>query len=330
MRDKPLRVTRKHRCEVCGHPDWCGYSADGELAFCMRVSAGSFMQAANGAYVHRLRESSGYVAPIRKVVTPTVEQAELAPAEYVEGILATLLCGYLSLKDEHRRALRARGLTDGEIRRLNFKSTPHPMAGDCIAQALSDFDLRGIPGFYFERGRWRMAHGGPGFYIPVRNAQGQLAGLQIRRDDYGDGRGKYRWFSSNGKHHGVSGGAPVHHANWHLLANGADQVLVTEGALKANVIACLSGLPVIGVAGVSNFGAGFAANLQTNFPAVREVVIAYDRDLMEKPQVYDALLRLSAQLERARLRVKVRTWPAQYKGLDDYLVAQIHAREVAA
>ena len=36
------------------------------------------------------------------------------------------------------------------------------------------------------------------------------------------------------------------------------------------------------------------------------------------------------KLERERFRVKVRTWPAQYKGLDDYLAAQIQTREVAA
>ncbi|MFL6333814.1 MAG: DUF3854 domain-containing protein [Pyrinomonadaceae bacterium] len=265
-----------------------------------------------------------------KAVAPTVKQTEKAPVEHIEGIYAILLCGYLTLKDEHRRQLRARGLTDGEIIRLNFKSTPHPMAGDCIVQALADYGLEGVPGFYFERDRWRLAEQRPGFFIPIKSAEGRLVGLQVRRADVSDGRGKYVWFSSNGKHLGVSSGAPVHYANWHLLADGASQVLVTEGALKANVIACLSGLPVIGVAGVSNFGADFATKLKANFPAVREVVIAYDRDLMEKPQVYDALLRLSAQLERERFRVKVRTWPTQYKGLDDYLAAQIQTQEVAA
>lgn len=330
MKDRLLRVTRKHKCEVCGHPDWCGYSADGELAFCMRISAGSFMQAANGAYVHRLRENREFTPAPRKIIAPAVEQAERAPVEHVEGVIATLLCGYLELKQEHRRLLRVRGLTDGEIKRLNFKSTPHPMAGDCIAQALADFDLRGVPGFYYERERWRMVPQRPGFFIPVRSAEGRLVGLQVRRADVSDGRGKYSWFSSNGKPLGISSGAPVHYAGWHLLAGGADQVLVTEGALKANIITCLSGLPVIGVAGVSNFGADFASNLKANFPRVREVVIAYDRDLLTNEAVHAALVRLSGQLEREHFRVKVRTWPAEYKGLDDYLVAQIQSQEVAA
>lgn len=330
MKDKPLRVTPKHKCEVCGHPDWCGYSADGELAFCMRISAGSFKEAANGAFVHRLRESSGFTAPPRKIVAPAVRQAERTSVEHVEGIYATLLCGYLTLKDEHRRLLRSRGLTDGEITRLNFKSTPHPMAGDCIAQVLADYGLEGVPGFYFERDRWRMAQQRPGFFIPIKSAEGRLVGLQVRRTDMSDGRGKYAWFSSTGKALGVSSGAPVHYAGWHLLANGATQVLVTEGALKANVIACLSGMPVIGVAGVSNFGADFAANLKSNFPAVREVSIAYDSDLLTNEQVHAALVKLGAQLERGRFTVKVKRWPTQFKGLDDYLAAQIQTQEVAA
>lgn len=49
-----VRVSRAHPCPICGKPDWCTVSADGRVAFCMRLPSGR--QAANGAYIHTLRE----------------------------------------------------------------------------------------------------------------------------------------------------------------------------------------------------------------------------------------------------------------------------------
>ena len=48
-----LRVSRAHPCPICGKPDWCTYTEDGRLAFCMRVE--SDRTAGNGAYIHVLR-----------------------------------------------------------------------------------------------------------------------------------------------------------------------------------------------------------------------------------------------------------------------------------
>src|SRR5688572_25715727 len=47
-----VRVNRKQPCRICGKPDYCTYSGDGKLIFCMRVSAGSVKAAMNGAYIH--------------------------------------------------------------------------------------------------------------------------------------------------------------------------------------------------------------------------------------------------------------------------------------
>ncbi len=34
-----LRVTRQNRCPVCGKPDWCLVSPDGEAAICARIES---------------------------------------------------------------------------------------------------------------------------------------------------------------------------------------------------------------------------------------------------------------------------------------------------
>ena len=48
------RVTHEHPCPVCERPDWCGISADGTAACCMRVE--SDKPAKNGGWVHKLKD----------------------------------------------------------------------------------------------------------------------------------------------------------------------------------------------------------------------------------------------------------------------------------
>ena len=49
-----LRVTKKNPCPVCGKPDWCGVSADGTMAICMRRP--SPHPARNGGSLHILSD----------------------------------------------------------------------------------------------------------------------------------------------------------------------------------------------------------------------------------------------------------------------------------
>ena len=53
--DTWLRVSRANPCPVCKKPDWCGVSADGVWAVCMRTEGGKASR--NGGWLHRLKES---------------------------------------------------------------------------------------------------------------------------------------------------------------------------------------------------------------------------------------------------------------------------------
>jgi hypothetical protein len=336
---RPVRVTRKQRCPVCDHADWCSVSADGVLGFCMRVSAGSFKTARNGAYIHRLIDNFS-PPPTRPPRSPskTVEATPRASDERITAVYADLIRVHLKLSEPHRRHLRERGLDDRAIGINGYMSAPPTDFARSIARALArDHDLRGVPGFYLERGEWQMSlvKIGEAIIIPVRNSRGRWTALMYRRMNVraGDDFGKYLWFSSGydssgrPREGGAASGAPSHFANSHLL-NGAREVTLAEGILKAQVAAHLLNQPVIGNA-PSCFGADFAENLKAQFPTLRTVYVAFDMDFTPNEQVRAAMDRLTKQLERARFDVRVRTWSPKWKGIDDYLLA-VSQQEVAA
>jgi hypothetical protein len=319
-------VKTKRKCPICDHKDWCSITSDGALAFCMRVSSGSFKQARNGAFLHRLIDTSPAPRQPQPPLAPTIADTPRAEQATIVAVYAELLRQHLVLSAQHRRQLHPRGLDDLTIERHGYRSTPTPLFATNIARALSrEHDLRGVPGFYRDRGAWRMVDYGAGFFVPVRGVDGRIQGLQIRRDE---GKPKYLWFSSKDRNSGASSGSPVHYSKSELLKS-ASSVTLTEGSLKADIAAHLTNAPVIAAAGVSNFGADFAVNLKSQFPQLHTIFIAFDTDFNTNVAVRRSLFRLTAQLEVARFVVRVRTWPPGWKGIDDYLLA-ISQREVAA
>lgn len=259
------------------------------------------------------------------------ESQNSAPSDVINGVLTFLINRVLTLNLEHRAQLLARGLGGAEIERLRYVSAPvtasdRQRAADALAPYLEAFG-GGVPGFYRDRGRWGMVFRPAGFLIPVRDECGRIQALSQRVDEPRNG-GKYIWLSSADRDGGASSGAPPHFTGRTLMST-ASEVTITEGSLKADVASYLSGSPVVGVAGVHAIR-GLAVRLKASFPALRRALVAYDRDMLDKPQVLEATLRLSEQLEAEGFAVKIRTWPGAEKGIDDYLLAQLSSREVAA
>jgi hypothetical protein len=245
------------------------------------------------------------------------------------------------LRPEHRTRLRERGLSDGWIDASGYRSTPRTAAErDAVAERLApylDAFGGGVPGFYYDGRRWRMVFSASGFLIPARDEYGRIQALAYRLDSPRDGC-KYIWLSSNPETQddrgrqkyprGESSGSPAHFANRAAMWD-ADELVITEGTLKADCIAALSGLPVVGVAGTHSTR-GLASRLRATFPRLRFVAVAFDKDLLVKAQVALAVERLVAQLEAERFRVRVRMWLGDAKGFDDYLLEQSRVKGVAA
>jgi hypothetical protein len=305
----------KIKCPVCGRNDNCAVSDDRRIAFCRRVQSD---KPGRGGWTHILSENPAGAGRIQHVSQPKQEQTDRAPIEHRDAIYSTLIRKHLTLSHEHKRTLAARGMSEQEILRNGYVSTPDAHRALEIAEALSIFGLEGVPGFYKQGGEWRITPTRSGYFVPHRNERGQIQGMQYRLDEpLNDGKTKYLWLSSRD----CSSGAPVHFAHGHLLHD-AREVTITEGALKADIAAFFLQSPVIGIAGVSCFGADFAANLKAKYPKLEIVYLAFDADFQHNDGVKESLFRLADELQSAELRVQVRAWPARMgKGIDDYLLS---------
>lgn len=303
------RSSLKRPCPICGG-DGCGQS-DG-LVICWRVQEGSIRQAINGAWLHTKINAASLIVE-RRIETP------LASIERRHSVYSALLAS-LGLNQRHGNHLaNERRLSNATIIKTGFRSVPSRMLGEALAGQLAKrWELKGVPGFWRKDGKWILSFSGvDGFFILIKNAVGQIEALQIRafqRDS------KYLLVSSKDLPDGVSSGAP-HHFTGHPGAT----VIVTEGALKAEVIAEAKRRRnesdyVIGLVSVSTFEESFGANLKRVCPFVQTVQLAFDADWRTNEKVQKQMERFANSIKGAGLRLQVLTWETEAKGYDDELL----------
>lgn len=70
-----IRVTKVEPCLICKKPDYCGVSADGRVACCMRVE--SEKRARNGGWIHVLKENPVPYVPVKLPQKKRLSDSEL-------------------------------------------------------------------------------------------------------------------------------------------------------------------------------------------------------------------------------------------------------------
>jgi hypothetical protein len=185
-----------------------------------------------------------------------------------------------------------------------------------LRDRFSDSLLLAVPGIIRRtgpHGEYLTIAGPPGLLIPIRSVAGLVVGLVVRPDEQGDG-GKYKWLSSVPT--GPSSGARVH-VPARVIAR--DSVVVTEGALKADVAAFLApGRSIIGLPGCRVTAEAIDA-LRTL--KAHEALLALDADAVQNPAVALAQLHGLGMLNAAGFNGGLLTWDAKLgKGLDDMLL----------
>ncbi len=224
------------------------------------------------------------------------------------------LLSKLSLAPDHRQNLLSRGLTDDDIRRLGYKTTPIIGMTQLAKQLQSEgFYLPGVPGFYrTPDNAWTFIHERRGILIPVRDMNGQIKGLQIRRDNAQ--KRKFRWISSAEQTDGCKA------EGWtHLVGSVRPTILITEGPMKADVINALTGITVLAVPGVNSLTQLESTLTELRSEGLVEIKTAFDMDFICNQHVqngYNNLLRL---LNDMGFRYGTYLWDPTYKGLDDYI-----------
>ncbi len=316
----PLRrVNRGNRCPICDHAGWCSVRADGSAVICMRMADGATGETKDGGWLHVLRnESPGESLPPRPSLTAVKAEPLTAPILRRHAIYTALLES-LRLDERHADDLRRRGLHDTHTAYELYASVPtDDVAQKLCVELAAQHDLASVPGFFRQGKAWRLNVGEwqRGYFIPVRDLAGRIQALTIRRDA-GDPR--YLWLSSRGKPDGATSGVPLHFAGRHLFDKG--ECVITEGALKAEVIAQFMEVAVIGLASVTAHAANIGNALRA--AGVRRARIAFDADWRINQAVSAQLQRLGDSLQEAGLTVSLLDWSAtEGKGLDDVLVKE--------
>lgn len=250
----------------------------------------------------------------KKVIRPQEKpECPIADVDTRHAVYSSFL-SKLSLSADHKENLRNRGLTEDDIPRLGYKTTPVVGMSAIAAQLQEEgLSLGGVPGFYRnESGAWTFIHEKRGILIPVRNRHGKIQGLQIRRDNVT--RRKFRWVSSAEQTDGCRA------EGWTHMAGPVRPMLVlTEGPMKADVIHALTGLTVLAVPGVNALTQLEAALSDLRTEGLLEVKTAFDMDFCTNQHVQNGYNNLLQMIDGMGFRFGTYLWDPRYKGLDDYI-----------
>jgi hypothetical protein len=240
------------------------------------------------------------------------------------------LLARVTLNESHRANLVGhRGMSDEMIRRHGFRSLPPADAWDLrrklaqdVAQVIGRRHITGVPGFIAPNGRGLTLGGVSGIAIPTFDLSGRVIAIRVRKDVVREGEGRYAWLSSS-RHGGPIAQVSAFWSTPTRLKSGepvrAELVRLTEGEMKAVISSQFTGAFSLSVPGVTFWR--YALPMLQALGA-KHVLLAFDMDRSTKPQVARAFLDCHEGLTQAGLTVEVETWPAEFKGVDDFLAAQ--------
>jgi len=319
LKQRWIGATRSNRCPICGSDSWCAIRQDGAVVTCRRNGTGTERVDRSGAVYWLHWRTEAERAPVQPA-PPTKDRANVQDLDRAYRALLAKL----GLTDKHRADLERRGLSAELIKRGEYRTLPlngRSALANAICEVVSD--PASIPGVYQieDSGRyWWTLAGSPGLVIPVRDTQGLIVALKIRKDD-GEGP-KYLYLSSSSK----GGPSALHSVHVPVGIVGThDLIRVTEGELKADIASALGGAPCVSVPGVQSWGLAFEA---IHALGAKIVEVAFDADVFTNVSVKRAAHSLLKEIAARGLQERLIHWPAeQGKGIDDAIVYRLRAGE---
>lgn len=255
------------------------------------------------------------------------------------------LVGKPRLSEEHLSILqKERYLTQEEIESVGFFSFPkREILFNFYMEIWERFQLHpwnvlNVPGFFWgTKIKWKDPITESPFYpllfselqgigIPIRNADGKIVAIQVRRDKKDDHFGRYVFFSSSyaaekegDEINGASPGSPVDVV--YPLSDPTQTLYITEGKFKALALArCFRGVS-ISVQGVTTWK-NIKSEISKLKASVSKVAIVYDADSLSNPAVFTQLCALAEYCKQElELEVHIVIWDEKYGvGIDDVFI----------
>ena len=271
----------------------------------------------------KLAEQERAVAPV---------DSEKADAETCDKAYRAFLMN-CKLTQAHRANLAKRGLTPAQVKHFGFKSIPQiGITSMCDKMVAEGIKLEGVPGFYLRsNGKWSFLTSGSGYFIPYKDKDNRVIGLQVRYDINIDGlegkdlkkakKMRYRWVTSSG----MPSGSSMPLIPYIGEPRGDDKaVYVTEGGLKAMVSAAISARWFAAIPGISCFTVYKELLSHLKEKGITKIVDAWDTDRNTNESVRNSIQKLYSIAEEMGFEVII--WDAfvngKEKGCDDYLLAR--------
>ncbi len=310
------RVTTSHPCAVCGKTTWCSY--DDNKVLCARSTEGADKLAKDGSGIfiiaHKTKEELRAI-PCPPVIAPPLDY-NLIHTIYSAIVAASPIPPLHPLITDPQKGIIARGFTSYDT----FAMLPG-RKGDrtrLLHQILHQSKIThpaGVPGVWHSDVEWRL--GSPydqkdALLIPTRATDGTIRGLQIRYPTKNKDQ-RYRWLTSAKLHRGTTSRAHVHYI-WPETTE--TKVLVTEGALKAEVLALF--YPHHRIVGIPGLSIGLAEFMPLLAPY--EMVLCFDKET-EGTDAWRNVQKAQQRILAARLKTSSQpnwqtTWDS-VKGMDD-------------
>lgn len=220
-------------------------------------------------------------------------------------------------ENENREISSLKDLSDSE--KTSLKATPE------LTKLAAQFPF--VPGFFYncnKDGRYIDFCSYTGIGFLVKDDEGHINGIQVRRDKINPGESRYVWFSSafaqtkENCQGGVSCGSPG--GIIFSKKKGNEPVLcITEGRFKAEQIA-KCGNDAVYISGVSTWSSvlGMIDRVKGNR---NMAFIMFDADMMGNVAVHSQLSDIAKELYRHKLYPILILWPKDRgKGFDDLVI----------
>ena len=298
---------------------------------------------------NELQKFMGYdnpKTPRPKQIVPIPTQPKVLPASdsqchTVYSAMASL--AMFQLHPEHKKALKARGLTSQMIERNGYRTFPfsttipphivslynsvdpklrakhsrrdaeHIQLGLLVAHLLQEKGhvLDGIPGFYKFGNHWCLNYL-PGMMIPTRNMHGEIIRWQIRKSK---GHPKYLTLSCMSNPGAVTDDiARCHFPLRNAPLSKEIRLIFTEGPLKADVAIALSSDPCAyaAIPGVNMYELILRHCDDFKKSGITEIYNALDMDRLTNSGVRDGSNKLVEELTKQGLRVIPMYWAEEH------------------